>query len=112
MSAVDPICVSESEDIAWFPRSTVSRAQARHWGEEEFSRFDLVVRQGHVRELVAEDCPVHPDGECGDWGSEDEGCRCYEIEEGWWEDCTHRDRGAVAAWRVEPKSPTPTGVGG
>ncbi len=103
----EPMAGSECEDINWFARSKCTRAEARRFCEEEWGRYDLIVRQGYIRELVPGDCPAHPGDDFT--GSDDydedkvpDECRCYEIEEGWWDECTHRADHAVAAWRVEP----------
>ena len=102
----DPVCVSEYEDIAWFERTTATKAQARRFCEDMWGRFDLQVRQGHVRPLGPGDCPAHPKDDRGEW-DEDEDCRCGEIEEGWFDSCSHGEPGAIACWRVEP-TPTTT----
>lgn len=116
MSGVDPICVSECEDIAWFERATATKAQARRFCEDMWGRFDLQVRQGHIRSLAQADCPAHPtESHIGTvaWDEDEtpEDCRCGEIEEGWFDSCSHREPAAIACWRVEPTTDNPNNKG-
>lgn len=113
----NPIACSESEDIVWIEREGCTKAEARRFAEDDWGRYDLIVRQGHIRELTQADCPAHPtESHIGtDAYDEDdtpEDCRCWQIEEGWWDTCSHRDPGAIPCWRVEPAAPQPSVVEG
>lgn len=101
--SIEALAQTYDSDIVWLRRDEVTAAKARHWVADECGDGDLSVwkvGRCHLRQLGPGDCPLHPEGEV-DARSDHDDCRCYEIDEGWWEECSHRTPDAVPAWRVE-----------
>jgi hypothetical protein len=101
--SADPIACTEDGDITWIRRDGCTRAQARRFCVEEAGHFtlsDWKVNAGHIRELAIGDCPMHPTGDRDEYCDDGE-CRCFQIEDGWWDECPRTHPDAVACWRVE-----------
>jgi hypothetical protein len=104
--------LADNEDgVSWFSRHGVvaRRARAEYARNSGCRPITLKASAVHLRPLSVADCSEQPHGDFHSLDDDerdrliDAGCRCGEIEDGWWFECGGDHPEAVTAWRVEPR---------